>query len=413
MLWGNAAEAKSSLVKQYAESINHMLIDLRPALMADPGDLTGMPRVIGDPDDPKNIAKMRTTYVMPQWFPTDKLDNLSKYKGAVLFLDEFNRMDQSVFHAIFQLIYDRRIMDHVLPESTFVVLAGNPPTEDYQVSSLEDEALWTRFAHFNVAIDQDEWIKWALKNNINEDVISYLGANPKMARHEGVKAARARKNDQSESQLMTNHLKYGRPNRRTWEMLSKFITACLNDDKGRILWGNNAVEIAQGFIGETLAPVFINFRRDNKFRPLTGSEVLDNYKEHKDRMQGICGKHDKNIKGDSLSTTIHMVINEISKRWTSTEWANAKNNPDYASHITRKPEIAENFIDFLGDLPHDHRAMLNDAIHKDQPGTTPGSFMHDFAKWMKTSGKVAKYTSLIKETTQVSQFSQQVLTGQK
>jgi hypothetical protein len=57
--------------------------------------------------------------------------------------------------------------------------------------------------------------------------------------------------------------------------------------------------------------------------------------------------------------------------------------------------------------------MLNDSIYKDQPGTTPGSFMHDFAKWMKTTGKISRYTNLIKETTQVSQFSQQVLTGQK
>lgn len=406
MLWGEAAEGKSSLVKQYADSINYRLIDLRPALMADPGDLTGMPRVIVDPTDPKNMNKAKTVYVMPNWFPTQ--DNEKGYKGTVLFLDEFNRMDQSVFHAIFQLVYDRRIMEHVLPKNTLIVLAGNPPTENYQVSSLEDDALWTRFAHFNVSIDIDEWVKWAIRNDLNEDIIGFLGSNPKMAAPEPI--ASSKNTSTGGPQISSTKLMFGRRNKRTWPMLSSFVNCCMEDDQGRLLWANHAVEIAQGFIGEKAAPIFIAFRKENKYRPLTGTEILDQYREHRDRMQLICGKKSNSIHGDSLSTSIHMLIGEIERRWDSTHKANS-HDKNFVGFMQSAPSIGQNFLDFLSDLPHDHRALLNDAIHRDQPGTTPGTFMAEFARWMKDNSKAKDYADLIRSTTQISQASQKVLVG--
>jgi len=146
MLVGHAGIGKTESIKQLAIDTGRKLHILMLSQM-EPGDLLGLP--VKDP------AANRTIYLKPDWFPEDG--------NSILFLDEINRAHESVRHAVMQLILDRRINNHVLPDGVWIVAAMNPSTEDYSVDDLEDAAFLDRFV----------WIK-AVSNT--KDFMEYLAS---------------------------------------------------------------------------------------------------------------------------------------------------------------------------------------------------------------------------------------------
>lgn len=153
-VWGNQGIGKSQIVKQYADSGSLSLIDLRLSLL-EPGDLIGMPQII----------KGRTVFAKPSWFPEQGT------KG-VLFLDELNRAADDILQAVFQLVLDRRINGHILPDGWQIVCAGNYGKE-FIVSDL-DPALKNRFLHVTLSVDTKEWFVWANKKGFNKELLKTL-----------------------------------------------------------------------------------------------------------------------------------------------------------------------------------------------------------------------------------------------
>lgn len=162
MIWSGPGIGKSSLIKQIAKEEGLKFIDLRLSLL-NPVDLRGLPIV----DREKGIA----SWVSPEFLPHDKKSS------GILFLDEVNLAPFSVMAAGYQLILDRRIGEYSLPDGWKVIAAGNRAEDNSNVTKFP-APLANRFVHVELEPDEEEWRTWALKSNISEQIVAFLGKFP-------------------------------------------------------------------------------------------------------------------------------------------------------------------------------------------------------------------------------------------
>lgn len=174
---------KSSIVQQVVEEINSLLmkttpesdmfldkngnkccyelIDIRMSLL-DSADICGLPDFTTD-----EFGAKRTKFSLPTIFPSNP-----KWKG-IIFLDEFDQAEPQVMKACYQLIQDRRIHEFSFPKGATFIGAGNGSfAQGYQVDL--PQALRNRFTNIKVEGNLDNWIAWAILNNIDSTVISFL-----------------------------------------------------------------------------------------------------------------------------------------------------------------------------------------------------------------------------------------------
>lgn len=215
MLWGKPGIGKSSIVRECGKELGYSeenIIDQRlPQL--DPTDLRGIPM----PDHETGRAK----WYLPEFWPERAEENgtktikkngkMIKYKykagncpdgPGILFLDEIDKATVAVKNASLQLVWDRKLGNYTMPNDWAIVLAGNRP-EDGCYSYELGKALDNRMSHVTVEEDLNVWVRWALKSNINEDIIAFLKFKPNMLFHETGENAF--------------------PTPRTWEMASRLI----------------------------------------------------------------------------------------------------------------------------------------------------------------------------------------------
>lgn len=165
---GHPGIGKSSIVKQIAAEKNFYFIDTRLAFKENI-DLGGYP--VPDHENKKMI------YYRPKFIPPEKTPE--GYDGILWFLDEANRAHPTVIQTLFQIITEKRCGEHFLPENTYVVLAGNLGEGDSTtITDFEDSALDGRLAVFHLKPKADDWLIWALKNNIHPAIIEYITLYP-------------------------------------------------------------------------------------------------------------------------------------------------------------------------------------------------------------------------------------------
>ena len=164
-LWGPPGIGKSELVESVGASGDlgkTKVIDMRLALF-EPTDLRGYPV----PDVASGVMK----WLPPADLPTAEM--AEQYDTIILFLDELNSAAPSVQAAAYQLILNRRIGQYVLPDNVVIIAAGNRET-DKGVAYRMPKPLENRFVHFELRVDFNDWLDWAVENNINPDIIGYL-----------------------------------------------------------------------------------------------------------------------------------------------------------------------------------------------------------------------------------------------
>lgn len=164
-LWGPPGIGKSELVEGIAASGrlgNTHVIDMRLALF-EPTDLRGYPA-------PDMVTK-QMVWLPPADLPSQELAD--EYDTVIMFLDELNSAAPSVQAAAYQLILNRRIGQYRLPENVVIIAAGNRET-DKGVTYRMPKPLENRFVHFELRVDFQDWLNWAVNNNINADVVGYL-----------------------------------------------------------------------------------------------------------------------------------------------------------------------------------------------------------------------------------------------
>ena len=182
-LWGLPGIGKSAGIAQLVKEENERLMEITPKedlfynrngelvafdfidirlSLKDATDISGLPTFYTDKD-----GKKRTEWALPDEFPTDP-----KWKG-IIFLDEFNLAQPLVMNACYQLVEDRRIGTYKLPDGAIIVAAGND--NDCKAFNTElPDAMKDRFTHIKIGIDFETWMLWAVKNNINPNIITFL-----------------------------------------------------------------------------------------------------------------------------------------------------------------------------------------------------------------------------------------------
>jgi hypothetical protein len=102
-------------------------------------------------------------------------DNRAK---GILFFDEFNLAPPTIQGMFYQVINDRQIGEHKISDGIFIIGAGNR-AEDVATIYEMASALRDRFEHLELAIPSlEEWTEWALKNNIDSRIITFLHFKP-------------------------------------------------------------------------------------------------------------------------------------------------------------------------------------------------------------------------------------------
>lgn len=174
-VWGHAGIGKSSTIKQYADSKGFHFFPLYLGTQSDLGDILGLAEFIKD-DKGNPIA---TTFAPPIWL-VEMIEycNANPDSGAILFLDEFNRARRDILSGIFSLALDKTFHTIKLPKNCHVIAAGNPPTDEYFVTDVNETALMARFVHIRLEPSFDEFISFAKANDFNRDIIGFLQEHP-------------------------------------------------------------------------------------------------------------------------------------------------------------------------------------------------------------------------------------------
>lgn len=161
-IWGGPGTAKSSLVAQFCAEKKIGFIDVRLCLM-DAVDF-------GFPYTEKTGKTTKTFWSTPAWLPT---------KGeGVIFFDEFPQSATMVMNTSSQLILDGKLRDYyTLPGGWRFVAAGNRD-KDRAATNRIPSHIANRFIHVEIVPDLDDWIAWALKNDIATEVMFFLKYRP-------------------------------------------------------------------------------------------------------------------------------------------------------------------------------------------------------------------------------------------
>lgn len=167
LIKGEAGIGKSESVKQYATQENYYFVDLRLGNQ-EVGDLIGIP----------TISNGVTIWTEPNWLSEMKLQHKNG-KKCLLFLDELNRSQPDVKASALQIVLDKQIHQHKLPDNTLIIAAINPEDSQfniYQVDSL-DPALLDRFTVVELETDVSSWLEWAKSNDIDDVIIDFITEN--------------------------------------------------------------------------------------------------------------------------------------------------------------------------------------------------------------------------------------------
>jgi hypothetical protein len=157
MIWGPPGIGKSDVVKQIGAETNRPVIDIRLALW-DPTDIKGMPYLSSE-------GAMR--WAAPSELPQNADST------AIIFLDEIVSAPPAVQAAAYQLILNRRVGEYQLPAGVDIVAAGNREG-DRGVTFKMPAPLSNRFIHLEMAVAFDDWLDWAVSNDVHPEVVGYL-----------------------------------------------------------------------------------------------------------------------------------------------------------------------------------------------------------------------------------------------
>lgn len=227
---------KSSIAQQIADEYNLEFIDIRLTDM-DPSDISGLP-----------FFKDGKAEFMPfSTFPIESTPLPQGKKGWCILMDEFSSATHAVQSAAYKLVLDKMVGQHKLHPKVVMMAAGNLESDNAIVNTMSS-ALISRFSHWYITLDNEEWLDWAAKAGIDLRISAYMGFRPRHLYNFNP--------DVTEP--------YSSP--RTWEMLSKCITGV---DIER-----DHLPLMASLLGEGVAREFFNFTKLYKELP-TYKKVIE------------------------------------------------------------------------------------------------------------------------------------------
>lgn len=190
-LWGGPGIGKSDLIREFVREQRMRLIDQRLTTM-DSVDLRGLPWI--------DTQKGLTRWYRPEFLPTEN-------RPGVLFLDELTAAEPRLQASSYELVLDRRVGPHELPDEWWVVGAGNRP-EDGAICYAMGTALADRFCHILIEANAKDWINWAIQHEIHSSVITFIKIHPDYLN--------SNQGQEGTEQLI-------RPTPRSWERVSNLV----------------------------------------------------------------------------------------------------------------------------------------------------------------------------------------------
>ncbi|WP_030263605.1 ATP-binding protein [Streptomyces sp. NRRL B-24484] len=158
-LWGAPGIGKSSLVREFADSLGLECVSLIGTQLA-PEDLVGVPQL---------TAEGRSRFCPPE--------SIARDEPYCLFLDELNAASPDVQKAFYSLILDRRIGSYELPPGSIVIGAGNRATDGALARPMAS-ALVNRLVHVHLRASATDWLAWAAGASIHPWVLDHLTDRP-------------------------------------------------------------------------------------------------------------------------------------------------------------------------------------------------------------------------------------------
>ena len=180
---GESGIGKTALAKKIAKENDWRLIVIDGNLLKE-GEIGGLPTVesyVVLNSNGENIEKKTTIYAVH-----NKLreidEQIAKGKTVLLFIDEINRCEHTVQQELMNLILNREINGYKLDDEVKILAAMNPSSKygsdfDYQVVDM-DAAQENRFVWLNMEADHTQWIKWAIREGIEDKVIEFISTFP-------------------------------------------------------------------------------------------------------------------------------------------------------------------------------------------------------------------------------------------
>jgi hypothetical protein len=151
---------KTDMVKEAAKIAGLECRSLLGTQIA-PEDISGIPRIVGE----------RSVFCPPRvLLPESK-------EPFCLFLDELPACTPDVQKACYSLLLERRIGEHLLPEGSWVVAAGNRAQDRAMVRTVSS-ALLNRVIVLNIRVDVSEWLAWADNHQIDRNIRTYIEGAP-------------------------------------------------------------------------------------------------------------------------------------------------------------------------------------------------------------------------------------------
>jgi hypothetical protein len=171
-IWGLHGIGKTDVVKKIAAETGSKFIYIAPAQFEEMGDLLGMPdiEVVND--------KKQTIFQAPSWVPTEE-------GPGILLIDDVNRADDRILRGIMQLLQNYELASWKLPKGWDIILTANPENSGYSVTDMDD-AMLTRMRHITMQFNINDWIEWAVYNNIDDRGITFVQSNPEIINDGGV-----------------------------------------------------------------------------------------------------------------------------------------------------------------------------------------------------------------------------------
>jgi hypothetical protein len=192
-VFGPPGVGKSDQVQQAAGG--DRVIDVRLSML-DPVDLRGLPTVSKGKDGPE------VEWARPEFIPADG-------KGIIVF-DELNTAPIAVQNAALQIILDRRCGPHKLGDGWYIVACGNKAAHRAHVNPMS-APLRNRFAIVEYEPTVEAWTRWAVRNEVSDDVVAFLNFS----------------GEHLMSEPTDEHSNFASP--RAWARVSQFIKADISD----------------------------------------------------------------------------------------------------------------------------------------------------------------------------------------
>lgn len=120
---------------------------------------------------------LRSGFTEPLWMTCVDGKSVNEYRRGILFLDEYGQGEPEVKRASAELLLNKRLGPHRLPEGWIVVAASNRSKDRSGVTKSFDFVI-NRRMQIEITPDVESWEEWAVDHDISPEIVAFAVTNP-------------------------------------------------------------------------------------------------------------------------------------------------------------------------------------------------------------------------------------------